>query len=233
MSPARPDPAPARPDPAQGVFETVLLRDGRAPALNAHLARLQRSVEALYGVSVPPDTAARVTERAAATQGDRRARVDVVPRSGGLDVGITVSDVPARGAVALRPLVVPGGLGAHKWRDRSLIEGNRATPLIVDTDDTVLEAAWANVWILDGDTLITPPLDGRLLPGVTRARLLTLAPRLGLNVREEPITLARARAAGTLLLTSALRLAVPAGLSPDGPRHERPEVDRIAAALHG
>jgi para-aminobenzoate synthetase / 4-amino-4-deoxychorismate lyase len=222
----------ARPDPAQGVFETLLLCDGRAPALHAHLARLERSVHTLYGLSLPSDTAARVAERAAATQGDRRARVDVVPEAGALNIAVTVSDAPARAPVALTPLHVPGGLGAHKWRDRALIEANSngATALIVDADETVLEAAWANVWILDGDTLITPPLDGRLLPGVTRARLLTLAPRLGLNVREAPITLAQAHDAGTLFLTSALRLAVPAGL-PDRPAQERPEIDRIAAAL--
>ena len=222
----------ARPDPAQGVFETVLVHDGRAPALDAHLARLRRSVDALYGASLPPDTTDRVTERAAAAGGDRRARVDVVPRDGGLDVAITISGVPARGPVTLTPVVVPGGLGAHKWRDRALIEGNGAgpVPLVVDTDDSVLEAAWANVWMLDGDTLTTPPLDGRLLPGVTRARLLARAPALGLRVREAPITLAQARAAPTLLLTSSLRLAVPVGL-PGRPAQQRPEVDRIAAAL--
>jgi para-aminobenzoate synthetase/4-amino-4-deoxychorismate lyase len=226
--------SPARPDPGQGIFETLLLRDGRAPALDAHLARLQRSVRTLYGLSLPPDTAGRLTERAAATEGERRARVDVIPREGRLDVGITLSDVPARGPVTLSPLVVPGGLGAHKWRDRTLTEGHTdgAAPLIVDADGSVLEAAWANVWILDGDTLSTPPVDGRILPGVTRARLLTVAPRLGLHVREEPISLARARAdAGALFLTSALRLAVPARLGSRPARERMTEVDRIAAAL--
>jgi para-aminobenzoate synthetase / 4-amino-4-deoxychorismate lyase len=221
--------SPARPDPGQGIFETLLLRDGRAPALDAHLARLQRSVRTLYGLSLPPDTAGRLTERAAATEGERRARVDVIPREGRLDVGITLSDVPARGPVTLSPLVVPGGLGAHKWRDRTLVEGDRdgATPLIVDTDGSVLEAAWANLWVLAGDTLTTPPLDGRILPGVTRARLLAVAPRLGLRVREAPIS----RAAGTLFLTSALRLAVPASLGGRPTAEQIATVDRIAAAL--
>ena len=219
-----------RPDPAQGVFETLLLRDGRAPALDAHLARLRRSVRALYGASLPADTAARINERAATVRGRRRARVDAVPVKGGLDVAITVSAVPARAPVTVSPLVVPGGLGPHKWRDRRLIEGDGAA-LIVDADGSVLEAGWANVWVLDGDSLTTPPLDGRLLPGVTRARLLALAPSLGLRVIEEPITLARAAAARTLFLTSALRLAVPASLSGRPAPERQGEVDRIAAAL--
>ena len=45
----------------------------------------------------------------------------------------------------------------------------------------MLEAAWGNVWLLEGDRLITPPADGRILPGVTRALLLELAPSLGLQ----------------------------------------------------
>ena len=80
-------------------------------------------------------------------------------------------------------------------------------PLLVDADGSVLEAAWANFWILDGRTLITPPADGRLLPGVTRARLLELAPSLGLEACERPISLAQARAAPAALLTSSLALA--------------------------
>jgi branched-subunit amino acid aminotransferase/4-amino-4-deoxychorismate lyase len=95
----------------------------------------------------------------------------------------------------------------------------------------VLEAAWGNVWLLeDHGRLLTPPADGRILPGVTRALLLELAPSLGLEAREEPITIERARAAPIVFVTSAIRLAVPAGLaglpaSPGAP------VDRIRSAL--
>jgi para-aminobenzoate synthetase/4-amino-4-deoxychorismate lyase len=76
--------------------------------------------------------------------------------------------------------------------------------LLVDFDGEVLEAAHANVWIREGATLLTPPLDGRLLPGTVRARLLADPPE-GRIAREEPITLERARAADELLLSSSLR----------------------------
>jgi para-aminobenzoate synthetase/4-amino-4-deoxychorismate lyase len=60
----------------------------------------------------------------------------------------------------------------HKWADRRAVDEATqrlgATPLILDEDGSVLEAAWANVWIREGDRLVTPPADGRLLPGVTR-----------------------------------------------------------------
>jgi para-aminobenzoate synthetase/4-amino-4-deoxychorismate lyase len=72
----------------------------------------------------------------------------------------------------------------------------------------VLEAAWANVWIEDGDgALLTPPADGRILPGVTRASLLALP-----AAREAALTLADLGRARAILLTSSVRLVTPAGL---------------------
>jgi para-aminobenzoate synthetase / 4-amino-4-deoxychorismate lyase len=219
-----------RPDPARGVFETLLIVDGRLPALSAHLARLEHSVHTLYGLPLPDDARGHLATAAAGAPGEGRARLDAVPADGRLALSVTVSAAPVRAPVALTPVVIPGGLGTHKWRDRRLVEtGNGATPLIVDADGRVLEAGWGNVWTLDGDTLTTPPLDGRILPGVTRARLIDRAPGLGLQIREAPITLEQARATTTLFLTSSLRLAVPAGLG--RPPGARPEVDRIARAL--
>jgi para-aminobenzoate synthetase / 4-amino-4-deoxychorismate lyase len=108
-------------------------------------------------------------------------------------------------AVALAPVSLPGGLGAHKWRDRRLLDRladeHGAVPLIVDLDGDVLEAAHANVWIVEGGTLVTPPLDGRLLPGTARARLLRSAAGAA---REGRLTLERLRRADALLLTSSL-----------------------------
>jgi para-aminobenzoate synthetase/4-amino-4-deoxychorismate lyase len=224
-----------RPDPDQGVFETLLLRDLRVHALDAHLERLERSTRELYGLALPAERRARMvealTDAARRAPFERRARIEAIPRDGRLDLWLVVGEVPARRPVVLAPVTLPGGLGAHKWRDRRLVERDTgpAVPLVVDEDGSVLEAAWANVWQLDGDELITPPLDGRLLPGVTRARLLALAPRLGLRPREAPITLDQARAASTLLVTSSLRLAVPASFS--GHPQENPAVDRIRYAL--
>ncbi len=79
-------------------------------------------------------------------------------------------------------------------------------PLLVDLDGLVLEAAWANVLaILDDGTTVTPPLDGRILPGTTRARVVAAG-----GVHERPLALAELLAAREVLLTSALRGVVPA-----------------------
>jgi para-aminobenzoate synthetase/4-amino-4-deoxychorismate lyase len=210
-----------RPDRSLGVFETMLVRDGRVHAPHRHLDRLAHSVGALYGMRLPPDLRGRVHAEAAGLSGRHRLRVDVVP---GGDVNVTTTPVAAgsRHPVALEPFVVSGGLGPHKWRDRRLLDiasryrgaisGCEQVPLLIDSDGTVLEAAWGNFWLLDGDALSTPPADGRILPGVTRSLLLELAPSLGLDPREEPISLHRAEAASCAFATSAIRLAVPATL---------------------
>jgi para-aminobenzoate synthetase/4-amino-4-deoxychorismate lyase len=214
-----------RPDPARGVFETLLARDGRVQALGAHIARLAGSVADLYGAGLPPRLPERVRSAAAGLTGAHRLRVDARPDDAGLQITVQTSPladaVPA--AVRYRPVFIAGGLGEHKWADRRRLDSLAApgqVALVVDLGDEALEAAWANLWLVEGRTLITPPADGRLLPGVTRQRLLTLAGTLGLQARAESISLARARAADAIFLTSSLRQAVAAGVESDRPRHD-------------
>ncbi len=221
----------APPDPSLGVFETLLVRDRRAQALDAHLERLTSSVSELYGLEPPPDLCDSVKRLAAGDDGAWRVRIDAVPAGGELRIELTSSplrDGPAA-SVICNPVVVPGGLGRHKWVDRRLIDSLAAdgrVPLLVDSNGDVLEAAIANVWVIEDGRLVTPPADGRILPGVTRAMLLELAPA---SAREEPLTLARASTADTLFLTSALRHAVAASL--DDQRGSDDELAAIRAAL--
>jgi para-aminobenzoate synthetase/4-amino-4-deoxychorismate lyase len=193
-----PRPVP-RPDPAAGVYETVLVADGVAEALDAHLARLAASLRALYRLAPPPDLAERVVA-AAGGQGRARLRIDVVP---GADAALAVTALAAPEPLAvLRPVVLPGGLGAHKWRDRALLESHEADdpatlPLLLDADGCVLETSRTSVVAEAADgSLHTPPADGRILPGVTVARLRA-TPRV--------LTLADLRAARAIYVTSALR----------------------------
>jgi para-aminobenzoate synthetase/4-amino-4-deoxychorismate lyase len=208
----------SRPDPHRGVFSTMLVLDGAVIDLRAHLERLRNSADELYGTDLSDDLEARVL---AAARSHRRARLRIViSADGGPELEVAPLADPQTTATAdpvtLAPALLPGGLGAHKWRDRRLLEDLErrlgAVPLLVDLDGDVLEAAHANVWVREGSTLITPPLDGRLLPGTVRARLLA-DPPTGHTAREEPVTLERAAAADELLLSSSLRGLHPAALA--------------------
>jgi para-aminobenzoate synthetase/4-amino-4-deoxychorismate lyase len=236
-----PDPAPATPpDPALGVFETMLVRDGEVHLLGAHLERLERSLGALYARPLPHGLRSELLGLAAPLRGAHRLRVDVLADGTFACLTSPAADGPPR-PVALRPVPAPsGGLGAHKWRDRDFLDalGSDPVPLLTgdgdgDRDgdrDAVLEAAWGNIWLLDGDSLITPPSDGRILPGVTREVLLSLAPGLGLHAAQRQVTLADAQAAPTMFVTSAIRLAVPAALH-GAPAGTDPAIARIRDAL--
>jgi para-aminobenzoate synthetase/4-amino-4-deoxychorismate lyase len=180
-----------RPDPALGVLETVLAVDGEFVLLDEHLRRLEASVLELYGMQLPPDLVLEPPQRGA-------WRVRIVFRPG---AGVTVERAPAYmpdGPLEPELLVLPGGLGAHKWVDRALVAGPE--PLIVDLSGEVLETGSGNLFVVEGDRLITPPADGRILPGVTRAHLMREK-----DVAEEPIDLQRMRAADDAFVTSSIR----------------------------
>jgi para-aminobenzoate synthetase / 4-amino-4-deoxychorismate lyase len=222
-----------RPDPALGVFETVLVRGGVPVELRAHLARLERSASALFGATLPEDLAARVLAAAAAAP-LQRLRIVALPDAArpGIRIELDAKPLaaePTPDPVVLAPAVLPGGLGAHKWRDRRLLdelaERLDAVPLIVDLDGDVLEAAYANVFVVEGTHLVTPPLDGRQLPGTVRARVLALHP-----AREERLTLDRIAAADELLLASSIRGIHPARLA-DGEEPRFQLGARLRAAL--
>lgn len=187
-----------RPDPSKGIFETILTADGRARMLSAHYGRLTASALALYGVDLGPELA---LHQLGFSRAPGRLRVSHVPgRPLAFDAGLWPTD-PAY--VELAPFVLAGGLGAHKWLDRGLVEGitqaagEGALPLLLDEDGTVLEATWANVLIEERGRLISPPDEGRALPGIGRGRLRYV---------EEPVDLDRLLAADAVVLTSALRV---------------------------
>ncbi|WP_051221988.1 chorismate-binding protein [Conexibacter woesei] len=192
-----------RPDPARGVFETILVVDGVALAVEEHLERLGRAAREVYGFAVPEAVEALV--RYTALEQGRSCRLRVVLDARG-DVGVEVGELPEPGDVVLEPVVLAGGLGDRKWRDRRWVDAaERATapaiPLLVDADGQVLETTRANVFaVLADDTIVTPPLDGRILPGVTRA-----AVGEALDARERPLTLADLHAAEAVLVCNALR----------------------------
>jgi para-aminobenzoate synthetase/4-amino-4-deoxychorismate lyase len=207
-----------RPDPALGVLSTLLVVNGVASDIPAHMARLEASVQELYGQVLPDDLDLRV--RSAAGEW-KLGRIRVLAAPGRGDIAAVELDPrpvdrpPGLGPVTLEPVLLPGGLGEHKWRDRRLVEELTrrlgAVPLFVDLDGDAMEAGYANLWVVEGDVLITPRLDGRLLPGTVRARMLAAMPA-DLEAREECISLERLRAADEVLLSSSIRGVHPATL---------------------
>lgn len=210
-----------QPDRSRGVFETLLVVDGKPVELDAHLRRLTRSLEAVYSQALPSQAEEKL-RRAAESLNLGRLRCTLAPVEDGLQLDLLAGGVeldavfPERG-VHLRTHEIAGGLGSHKWVDRKGI--NRPAPeeagaLIVDGGE-VLEAGWANVFSVRDGTLSTPPLDGRILPGTTRAAVLELAAENGIESNEQPLHPEDLLTAEETFLTGSIRGMEPA-LSLDG-----------------
>ncbi|HEX6455146.1 MAG TPA: aminotransferase class IV [Solirubrobacterales bacterium] len=200
-----------QPDRSRGVFETLLVVEGKPVELEAHLHRLAQSLDAVYSRPLPPQAGDEM-RRAAEGIPLGRLRLSVAPTEDGLRIDLLAGGVdpeavfPSLG-MKLRTHAVAGGLGPHKWAHRPGI--NRPAPdqagaLIVDEGE-VLEAGWANVFAVRGGTLFTPPLDGRLLTGTTRAALLQLAVEEGIESEEGPLSPADLLTADEVFLTGSIR----------------------------
>ena len=114
------------------------MRDG-GPVNLARTART-RAASTLYGAELP---------EIAVPRGDGAVRIDYVPGRPADDQTrpLHAARAPGRADAATS---LPGGLGEHKWSDRRLLDAlstDGTTPLLLDADGTVLEAAWATVLI--------------------------------------------------------------------------------------
>lgn len=199
------------PDPAAGVFSTTLVVDGRAVEVDAHLARLEASVSALCGMPLGAETRALFTESTEGI-GLGRLRVDVALRGEPTARAVEVDPglvFPARGS-DLAPVTVPGGIGGHKWADRRLLdlaqaELEPALPLVLDADGAPLETSRGNLFVVRDGAVLTPPTDGRLLPGIARARAIQLARAAGIEVCERAIDIDELLGADEVFTTGGVR----------------------------
>jgi branched-chain amino acid aminotransferase len=95
----------------------------------------------------------------------------------------------------------PGGIGAAKTGGNyaaSLLAAERAKArgfdqvlwLDAPTRSEVEEVGTMNVFVRVGETVLTPPLNGSILAGITRDSVITLLREQGVDVQERSITLA-------------------------------------------
>jgi len=206
------------PDPLQGVFSTTLVVDGAPVELHAHLARLAASVRELYGAELPAVVEARAR---AASRGRALAclRLTATPDgAGGVRAAANAEPLEramvlpgAAGAIELRAVALDRWPAAHKWVDRSALHelharSRPALPLLVGRDGSVRETFRGNVFALGADGVLrTPPADGAILPGVARAQLIELARESGIEVREQPLSLAQLARAREAFASNSVR----------------------------
>ncbi|MGZ8800658.1 MAG: chorismate-binding protein [Aeromicrobium sp.] len=202
-----------------GVFETLLVLDGRAIDVEMHLARLDASIRAVYGTTILAGLESAVEHRAQRLDGRHRMRITAVPRPDGT-TDIQIDTGPLSGdaeAWTLTPRTIDEGLGAHKWCDRRLLSpagargarGHDRDLLLCADDGAILETARASIFVVRDEGVYTPALDGRNLPGTARARVIEILLEAGVPVFQRRVTVDDLAAATEVFVTNALRGVVP------------------------
>ena len=205
------------PRPTAGVFTSLVVTDGRTRGFAPHLDRLAASVARLYAKDLPASLPAALA-RCLAGRPTGRLRITVRPVGGPLQATVEVVPLtPPPDAVTLRPVTVSGGIGAHKYRDRRLLAALTRQACLAPgeqlllTDDTgeLLETDRANLFAVADGVLLTPPADGRLLPGTARAAIIQAAHDGGIKVGFKPLTLDQLQAASEVFVTNAVAGILP------------------------
>jgi branched-chain amino acid aminotransferase len=235
-----------------GVFETLVVYDGRPFAVRRHLERLAISCKGL-GLDVPDATTLRaalaaVVEANALTSARMRITVTGGDSPLGSDRGghgPTV--VVAGGALAKWPptadvVTVPwtrnekgalAGLKTTSYGENVVAlayakERGAAEAIFANTVGELCEGTGSNVFVAIGGRLVTPPLRSGCLAGVTRALVLE-----AVDAVEEDLPLSALADADEAFLTSTTREVQPIG-TVDGralPAAPGPLTEAAAAAF--
>lgn len=107
--------------------------------------------------------------------------------------------------------------------------------IMLNTAGHVTEASTANLFVVTGGGVRTPPLTAGILAGVTRAHVLEVCRTEGIAAREEDLTPADLRRADAIFLSSTLRDVWPVAEldgRPVGGSGDGGTTARIADALH-
>jgi para-aminobenzoate synthetase / 4-amino-4-deoxychorismate lyase len=207
---------------AGGLLETMLVIRSSVLRLAAHLARLDRSCRELYGVGIPDDLAVRIAAIVAANPSPppRRA-VRIVARADadGLKVDVSLAPLlPPASSSRISCAQRSTSSWRHKWADRAeLLAAEQATapdlPYFLTTAGSerfVAETSRGNLFCMAADgTVLTPPLDEAVLPGVTRRDVLDIFTCAQLPLRIDRFTSEQFQQSRGAFWTSSLRGAVP------------------------
>jgi branched-chain amino acid aminotransferase len=81
--------------------------------------------------------------------------------------------------------------------------------IALNTQGLVSEGAGENIFIIKKGVVVTPPLTASILPGITRATVMTLAQNLGYEVKEQPLSRESLYLADEMMMTGTAAEIVP------------------------
>lgn len=99
---------------------------------------------------------------------------------------------------------LPNILARLEAKDKEADEG-----IMLNSQGHLAEGTVSNLFLVSHGKIITPSVESGILPGITRATILELAPQQGLEISEREIKLTELREAEEAFLTNSLREVVP------------------------
>ena len=244
-----------------GLFETLRTWCGFSPLLPRHLARMTRSAAELglpLDLAALPDAAAiDGLLQANAVSGDALIRITLSGGVPGRGAGLVwMRQAPLPPPLAATGAIVGFGswtlaegdlLARHKtlnyWSRRLAYEQGRQRGadevLLATPDGRFWEGTRTNLFLVRDGALLTPGLNGPVLPGIMRALVLELAAGVGLSLVscEGGVSATDLDTADEVFLTNAVRVIVPVGTMP-GRSYTAPGpwtcrlLDRVTDWLH-
>lgn len=219
-----------------GVFSTLRVADGVLFAFQRHYARMQRDAALMrvpFTISADSLHQSLLSLVEANHAYNSTLRVVVVRNKGGLfeapqiaqdaDLIAFTADIASWGKGVNLNYVQHGRHGASPfaglkltswaqnltWNEKAHAEGYDEV-LLLNERGEVSECTSANVFVIQGDDVLTPPLaTSGCLPGVTRALLLEEIRVPGLNIHESVITPPQLEASAGVFITSTTRDVLP------------------------
>lgn len=230
-----------------GAFSTVGCDGGRPLLWERHRARLSASLAHL-GVGVemrlPEESSLRDLLAGNGLLGPARMRV--IGCRVGADQWVVEASVSRCDLAG--PGIAPSHLSVERWSSAPPLAGHKTLArlpwdlarstamdrgaddaLLVDGTGQVLETAIANIWIVRGRELQTPPAPSHCLPGVMRSWLLERADGIGLDVLETGFTEANLEAADEVWVSNAVVGVRRVGRVEDRVWQRWPTFDRLMA----
>jgi branched-chain amino acid aminotransferase len=200
-----------------GAFEVIRVYDGTPYAMEAHMARMERSGR---NMRLPIDAEAvraeafRLMAQAAQSGDPGHDLLRIMVTRGGRRIMFTEELVPAPDAARLKtieyaPTRILDGIkslsyAANMLAGRLAREQGYDEALLVTPHGRVLEAPTSSVfWVKDG-RLLTPPLEDHILASITRALILDVT-----DAVEQPCTMDDLAAADEVFLASTTREVQP------------------------
>ena len=208
-----------------GLFETLRAAQGHPLWLGRHLERMSNSARAL---GLPTLTADDLPDEFAIRellQADSRTDALIrITRTGGGAVAPTLwvrtgpmpLEIPEPGATIVEAsfrVDCDDPLARHKtlnyWArriayDRALEQGGHEA-LILDGFGRPCEGSRTNLFLVLGESIVTPPLTSPIVPGLMRRAVIECAVEIGLHVCETPLSQEDLRGCSEVFLTNSVR----------------------------